>query len=84
MTKGIYRRKGGLRISRKGKVSFSPGSMRVGGSKAGINLSKRGVSGSIRTPIGSANSRSGCRLKTLMLILPVMAMGIALLFKGLT
>jgi len=75
------RRKGGLRISKKGKVSYSPGSVRIG-RKAGVNVSKRGVSSSVRTPLGTYNSRSGCRMKGLMLlVLP--AAGLAVLMARL-
>lgn len=79
MSKTISRRKGGLNVSRKGKISYSPGSVRVGSRKAGVNLSRRGASGSIRTPIGTVNTRRGCRFTFLLLCaVPVaLAAGIA-------
>jgi hypothetical protein len=73
MSKTISRRRGGLRVSKKGKVSYNPGSLRIGG-KAGVNLSKRGASASVRTPLGTYNSRSGCRLRAMMLIAPVIGL----------
>lgn len=77
MAKIVSRRRGGVRISKKGKVSYSPGSVRIGGS-SGVNVSRRGVSSSVRTPLGTYNSRSGCRLKALMLLaLPAAGLAMA-------
>ena len=73
MSKTISRRRGGLRVSKKGKVSYNPGSLRIGG-KAGVNLSKRGASASVRTPLGSINSRSGCRTRFFLLTVPLIAL----------
>ncbi len=52
-------RKPRLRVTKKGKVGLSGGGMRIGGKGGGINLSRKGVSGSVRTPLGSYNTRRG-------------------------
>lgn len=59
MSKIVRRRKGGIRISKKGKISYSPGGVHIGGKSGGVNLSKRGVSSSVRAPAGSYNTRTG-------------------------
>ncbi|MCB0240594.1 MAG: hypothetical protein KDH08_18590 [Anaerolineae bacterium] len=71
MSKIVRRRKGGIRISSKGKISYSPGSVRIGGKSGGINFSKRGVSSSVRVPGGSYNTRTGCRMSMFVLALAV-------------
>jgi hypothetical protein len=47
-------RKPKLKVTKKGIKVTSP-SARIGG-KSGINLSKTGVSASLRTPLGTANT----------------------------
>lgn len=59
-------RKPRLRISKKG-IGITPPSARIGG-KVGINISKRGVSGSVRTKYGTANTRNGCSLAPCLLV----------------
>lgn len=59
MAKLFSFRKPKLRINKKGKLSLSGGSMRIGGRSGGVNFSRKGVSGSVRTPIGSYNTRRG-------------------------
>jgi len=54
MGKLLKIRKPKLRVTKKGIKVSSP-SARIGG-KAGVNISKRGISASVRTPIGTANS----------------------------
>lgn len=54
MGKLIRFRKPKLRVTKKGLKVSSP-SARIGG-KAGLNISKTGVSASVRTPLGTANS----------------------------
>lgn len=73
MAKTISRRRGGLRVSKKGKISYNPGNVRIG-RKAGVNISKRGASASLRTPLGTLNSRSGCRAKLFLLTVPFIAL----------
>jgi hypothetical protein len=50
-----------LRISSRG-VRLIRSRVRIGG-RVGINLSSRGVSGSIRTPMGTYNTKRGCFLR---------------------
>lgn len=50
-------RKPALRITSKGPKITSP-SVRIGG-KTGLNISKRGVSGSVRTRYGTFNTKRG-------------------------
>jgi hypothetical protein len=57
MAKWFRIRKPSLRLTSKGPKIRAP-SVRVGG-KAGINVSKSGVSGSVRTPLGSYSTRRG-------------------------
>lgn len=57
-TKLVSIRKPRLKVSSKGLKVQAP-SARVGG-KAGLNLSKSGVSGSVRTKAGTYNTKSGC------------------------
>lgn len=52
-------RKPKLRITKKGKLSISGGGIRIGGKGGGINLSRKGVSGTIGSPVGSYNTRRG-------------------------
>jgi len=54
MGKLLTIRKPKLRVTKKGIKVSSP-SARIGG-KAGVNISKRGVSASVRTPMGTVNS----------------------------
>lgn len=54
MGKLIKVRKPKLRVTKKG-IKVSAPSARIGG-KAGLNISKRGVSASARTPLGTVNS----------------------------
>lgn len=51
-------RKPKLRITKKG-LKIQPPSARIGG-KAGINISKSGVSGSVRSKYGTYNTKRGC------------------------
>ncbi len=46
-----------LRIGKKG-VRLIPPSVRIG-DEVGVNISKRGVSGSVQTEAGSYNTRTG-------------------------
>lgn len=78
MAKIVRRRKGGIRISPKGKISYSPGSIRVGSKSGGVNLSKQGASSSMRTPLGSYNTRTGCRSKSFVLALAIAGSAIAM------
>ncbi len=54
MGKLIKVRKPKLKVTKKG-VKVSAPSARIGG-KAGLNISKTGVSASVRTPIGTVNT----------------------------
>ena len=49
-----------LRITSKGLKVQAP-RVRIG-DKAGLNISKSGVSGSVRTKFGTYNTRKGCSL----------------------
>lgn len=66
-------RKPSIRISRRGKLSFSPGSVRIG-KRLGITASRSGLTGSARLRRGvSVNSRRGLNC------LPVLCLALALL-----
>lgn len=58
-------RKPRLRITKKGKVSLSGGGMRIGGKAGGVNLSRKGVSSTISSPVGSYNTRRGFTMRGL-------------------
>jgi hypothetical protein len=73
MGKIISFRKPRLRLSKKGKLSLSPGSMRIGGRKAGLNISRRGMSGSVRVGPVSYNTRRGASMRCLPMLLIVLA-----------
>lgn len=55
-----------LRVGTKG-VRVAKPSVRIG-DKVGINISSRGISGSIRTKFGSLNTRRGCTLNIFKLL----------------
>jgi hypothetical protein len=67
-------RKPSIRISPKGKLSFSPGSLRVG-KRLGFTASRSGMTGSARLRRGvSVNTRRGLNclpMVCLALVLPV-------------
>jgi hypothetical protein len=67
-------RKPSIRISRRGKLSFSPGSVRIG-KRLGLTASRAGLSGSARLRRGvSVNTRRGLNclpVLCLVLALPV-------------
>jgi hypothetical protein len=67
-------RKPSIRISPKGKLSFSPGSVRIG-KRLGLTASRSGLTGSARIRRGvSVNTRRGLNclpLLCLVLALPV-------------
>lgn len=67
-------RKPSIRISRRGKISFSPGSLRIG-KRLGLTASRPGLSGSARIRRGvSVNTRRGLNclpMACLVLALPV-------------
>lgn len=67
-------RKPRIRISKKGKIGFSPGSMRVGNRRAGLNLSKSGVSASFGAGPVRYNTRRGTSLRCLPMLV-LMALG---------
>ena len=69
MAKPVRVRPPSLRVSPKGKVSVGSPSFRVGGRRSGVNVGRRGVSGTIGTPIGSINTKRGCRTKLFTLLL---------------
>ena len=54
-------RKPKLRITLKG-VKVTRPSARIG-RKAGVNISSKGASASVRTKLGTASTRKGCSLK---------------------
>ncbi len=54
-----------IRITSKGVRITSP-SVRIGGS-VGANLSRRGVSGSVRTKAGSFNTRTGASVSPMVI-----------------
>lgn len=54
MGKLLKIRKPKLRVTKNG-LKLSTPSARIGG-KAGVNISKRGVSASVRTPVGTINT----------------------------
>lgn len=56
--KWIRWRRPGIYIGPRG-VRAAPPSVRVG-RKVGINIGRRGISGSVRTKFGSFNTRRGC------------------------
>lgn len=66
-------RKPRLRLSNKGKLSISPGSMRVGGRKAGLNISRRGMSASVKAGPVSYNTKRGASMRCLPTLLLVVA-----------
>lgn len=72
MAKLFSFRKPTIRISKKGKIGFSPGSMRVGGRNAGVNFSKKGMSASGGVRGARYSSRTGttlgCPLTALVLV----------------
>jgi hypothetical protein len=73
---GVYRRKGGLRITKNG-VKYRAPSLRVGNKKSGINISKSGVSYSGKVGPLNANSKrglsiTGCMLPVFFIFLFVM------------
>lgn len=55
-----------LRIGTQG-VRIAKPSVRIG-DKVGVNISSRGISGSIRTKFGSFNTRRGCTLNIFKLL----------------
>lgn len=84
MSKLISVRKPRLRIGPTG-VRVTRPSARIGG-KAGLNISKRGVSASVRTPVGTISTRkvggsrgtrkagaAGCVLPALLLLTALVA-----------
>lgn len=65
-------RKPSIRISRRGKLSFSPGSVRIG-KRLGITASRSGLTGGARLRRGvSVNTRRGLNC------LPVLCLALAL------
>lgn len=74
MAKPLRVRRPSLRVSPKGKVSITSPSVRVGGRRSGVNISRRGVSSTIGTPLGSYNTKRGCRMTFLMVIVVVVMM----------
>lgn len=81
MAKLFSIRKPSLRITKKG-VAFTAPSARIGG-KAGINLSKSGISGSVRGKHGSYNTRSGLRLNCLPTLLLIGGTSVAVVSTSL-
>jgi hypothetical protein len=73
MGKIISFRKPRLRLSKKGKLSLSPGSMRIGGRNAGLNISRRGMSGSVKVGPVSYNTRRGASMRCRPMLLIVLA-----------
>lgn len=55
-----------LRVGTSG-VRVAKPSVRIG-DKVGVNISSRGISGSIRTKFGSFNTRRGCTLNIFKLL----------------
>jgi hypothetical protein len=69
-------RKPRLRISSKG-VRVAPPGLRIG-SRAGVNILRKGVSGFVRGKRGSFNTRRGCSVP-LGVLLVLLVLGLALL-----
>lgn len=67
---GIHRRRGGLRITKKGLRYRAP-SFRIGNRKSGVNVSKSGLSYSGKVGPVNVNSKRGCSMTGC--ILPVLA-----------
>lgn len=65
-------RKGGLHISKRGKVSWGSPSYRIGSKNSGINISKSGFSYSQKTPFGTFNSKRGCATRGIGCIVPIL------------
>lgn len=68
-------RKPRLRIGKSGKISLSGGGVSFGGKNARVNLSKSGVSGTLRAGKASYNTRRGCSM-------PFFVAGILLFLSG--
>lgn len=79
MAKLIKIRKPKVRITTKG-VRVSKPSARIGG-KTGLNISSQGVSGSVRTGMGTYNTKKGCSL--FMLAFPLLILVTAFVIIGL-
>lgn len=56
-----------MRIDSRG-IRPVPPSVRIGGRKVGVNVGRRGLSGSIRTKFGSFNTRRGCTVNIFRLL----------------
>lgn len=61
----VSMRKPRMRVTSKG-VKISKPSVRIG-RKAGINISSKGISASVRTKAGTASTKWGCSLNPLKL-----------------
>lgn len=68
MAKKVTTRRGGITVSRKGKIGYRSPSVRVGGRRSGVNIGRRGVSGTVGTSLGSYNTKRGCRMKAMLAI----------------
>lgn len=79
MAKPVRVRRPSLRVSPKGKISISSPSMRIGGRRSGVNVGRRGVSSTIGTPLGSYNTKRGCRMTLMLLVVIGTGASIALI-----
>lgn len=73
-------RKPQLRVNKNG-VHLGAPSARIGNRRAGFNISRSGLSFSVRTPFGMLNTRRGCT-KTLPLLLGALLLPVFVVLAG--
>lgn len=74
MAKRFRVRRPSLRVSPKGKVSVTSPSVRLGGRRSGVNVSRRGVNATFGTRAGSFNTKRGCRMNLFVMVLAMLVL----------